>query len=99
MLISSRFQYKIMERDRKAVQGASSGKLGKQRKVIKILKNEQKNILTDLNVATSPAKLAQDQALASNLTHLLEEYDEFGDQIKSEKAHLQEVKDQIRQVR
>lgn len=96
--VFSRFQYTIMERDRKAFADHSSGQLAKQKRVIKILRNEQKNIETDLNVATAPAKLQHDQAVARELTELLKNYDEYNDQIKKEKWHLVEVQDQLRQV-
>lgn len=88
-----------MERDRAAYTEQSGGKLAKQKKVIKILKNEQKNILTNLNVATAPAKLQQDRAVARNLSNLLSQFDDFDANIKAGRAHLSEINDQIRQVK
>lgn len=88
-----------MERDRKAFAEQSGGKLAKQKKVIKILKNEQKNILTNLNVATAPGKIQQDKTVVKNLSNLLSEFDEFDANIKAGKAHLNEINDQIRQVK
>lgn len=88
-----------MERDRKAFAEQSGGKLAKQKKVIKILKNEQKNILTNLNVATAPGKIQQDKNVVKSLSNLLKEFDEFDANIKAGKAHLNEINDQIRQIK
>lgn len=88
-----------MERDRKAFAEQSGGKLAKQKKVIKILKTEQKNILTNLNVATAPGKIQQDKLVVKNLTNLLNQFDDFDANIKAGKAHLNEINDQIRQVK
>lgn len=93
------FQYTIMERDRKAYAEQSGGKLAKQKKVIKILRNEHKNIVTNLNVATAPGKIQEDRAVVKNLNNLLHEFDEFDANIKAGKAHLNEINDQIRQVK
>lgn len=88
-----------MERDRKAFAEQSGGKLAKQKKVIKILKNEQKNIITNLNVATAPGKIQQDKTVVKNLSNLLNQFDEFDANIKAGKAHLNEINDQIQQVK
>lgn len=92
-------QYAIMERDRKAVGEQSGGKLAKQRKVIKILKNEHRNVATNLDVATAPAKIRQDGALARDLEELLGRFDDYDETIATEKRHLREVNDQIGRVK
>lgn len=88
-----------MERDRKAVSEQSGGKLAKQKKVIKILRNEHKNIITNLDVATAPGKIQEDRTVVKNLTNLLNQFDDFDANIKAGKSHLNEINDQIRQVK
>lgn len=73
--------------------------MSKQKKVIDIFKKEQNNILTDLAVASAHARKKEDEKRSKDLSILLKEKDEFDNEIKTQKAHLDEIDGQIRLVK
>ncbi|CAG9763017.1 unnamed protein product [Ceutorhynchus assimilis] len=92
--------YTIMERHRaEFMQADLGGKLAKHKKVLDIFKREQKNILTDLAVASAEARTKEDLKKSRKLAYLLNEYDDFGEQIKKEKNYTKEIEDQIQMVK
>ncbi|KAG5876654.1 hypothetical protein JTB14_029386 [Gonioctena quinquepunctata] len=90
--------FTILDRNR-AQCGDTDGKLAKQAKVLDIFRKEQKNILTDLAVASAPARKKEDERRSKELSKLLKEYDDFDDEIKIKKSHLNEIDGQIKIVR
>lgn len=74
------------------------GKLSKLGNVIRILKKEHREILTDLSVAASEHNVKKDAQTVARLNELLAEHDYFRDLIKQEKGHLNEIDDQISMV-
>ncbi|KAJ8911280.1 hypothetical protein NQ315_015283 [Exocentrus adspersus] len=90
--------YTILERNR-AQFAFSGGKIAKQRKVLDIFRNEQRNILTDLHVATAGGRKFKDEKLFRQLKGLLREYDEYCSEIKKLKAFLNEIDGQIQIVK
>ncbi|KAH1020898.1 hypothetical protein HUJ04_010488, partial [Dendroctonus ponderosae] len=92
--------YTIMERNRaEFMQAGACGKLAKHRKVLNIFIKEQKIILTDLAVASAGARVKEDVKLSSKLGHLLVEYDEFDNEIRTERNYTKEIEDQIQMVK
>ncbi|ENN82169.1 hypothetical protein YQE_01454, partial [Dendroctonus ponderosae] len=92
--------YTIMDRNRaEFMQAGACGKLAKHRKVLNIFIKEQKNILTDLAVASAGARVKEDVKLSSKLGHLLVEYDEFDNEIRTERNYTKEIEDQIQMVK
>lgn len=87
-----------MEGDRGAYASESDAKLKIQRRSIKVLKREQNNILADLKVATSQAKKKEDERLNNNLEELLAEHDRIEQNLKTQKAHLNELDYHIRKM-
>ncbi|XP_022909909.2 coiled-coil domain-containing protein 63-like [Onthophagus taurus] len=87
-------QYQILERDRKIAQEGGN-KLSKLGNVIRILKKEHHEILTDLCVAASENNLRKDALTVTKLKQLLSEHSEAKDLIKQEKGHLEEMEEQI----
>lgn len=92
------FQYTILERNRTQFTD-TGGKLSKQKRVIDIFRKEQNNILTDLTVASAEARKKEDQRRSKELRTLLEDYDDFDEEIKIQKAHLHEIDGQIKIVK
>ncbi|XP_057654076.1 coiled-coil domain-containing protein 63-like [Diorhabda carinulata] len=90
--------YTILERNR-AQKCDTGGKLLKQRKVLDIFKREQKNILTDLAVASADARKLEDEKKSKELKFLLNEYDEFDAEINQNKSHINEIDGQIKMVK
>ncbi|VEN59202.1 unnamed protein product [Callosobruchus maculatus] len=90
--------YTILDRNRNQF-GGPSGKLAKSRRVLDIFKREQQNILTDLAVASADARKKEDERRSKMLGELLEEYDIFDEEIKVQKAHLNEIDEQIKMVK
>ncbi|XP_076254367.1 coiled-coil domain-containing protein 63-like [Rhynchophorus ferrugineus] len=93
--------YTILERNRAEFlqTGGACGKLAKHKKVLDIFKKEQRNILTDLAVASAEAKIKDDEKLSKKLGYLLVECDEFDDDIKQEKNHTKEIEFQIQMMK
>ncbi|KAI4467547.1 hypothetical protein MML48_2g00018177 [Holotrichia oblita] len=91
-------QYQILERDRNIMSRSVGGKLSKLGNVIRILKKEHREILTDLSVAASEHNVKKDAQTVARLNELLAEHDYFRDLIKQEKGHLNEIDDQISMV-
>lgn len=87
-----------MEGDKFAYSGEASGKLKQKKKLIGILKNEQKNLMADFKVATSDMKLKNDAFVYNYLMALLKDYDCATDQVKVEKDNLRELDYQIHKV-
>lgn len=67
--------------------------------MIDIFRKEQNNILTDLAVASADARKKEDEKNSKQLSKLLEDYDDFDAEIKTQKAHLNEIDAQIRRVK
>ncbi|GJQ76414.1 hypothetical protein Trydic_g2129 [Trypoxylus dichotomus] len=91
-------QYQILERDRNIMSQSVGGKLSKLGNVIRILKKEHREVLTDLSVAASDNNVKRDARTVSRLNELLAEHDYFKDLIKQEKGHLNEIDGQISMV-
>lgn len=87
-----------MEGDRGAYSSEADANLKIQRRTIKVLKKEQNNILADLKVATSKAKKKEDENLNGYLEKLLEEHDFIDQNLKTQKAHLNELDYQIKKM-
>ncbi|CAH1982704.1 unnamed protein product [Acanthoscelides obtectus] len=90
--------YTILDRNRNQF-GGPSGKLAKTRRVLDIFRREQRNILTDLAVASADARKKEDERRSKMLAQLLEEYDTVDEEIKVQKAHLNEIDDQTKMVK
>ncbi|CAG9832483.1 unnamed protein product [Diabrotica balteata] len=90
--------YTILERNR-AQKCDTGGKLLKQRKVLNIFKKEQKNILTDLAVASADARRVEDEKKSKELKDLLREHDDFDAEITQQKSHISEIDGQIRMTK
>lgn len=73
--------------------------MSKQKKVIDIFRKEQNNILTDLAVASAQGRKKEDEKKSKELSKLFKDHDEFGYEIKKQKAYLNEIDDQIKQVK
>nr|XP_023013515.1 coiled-coil domain-containing protein 63-like [Leptinotarsa decemlineata] len=90
--------FTILDRNR-AQFGDTGGKLAKQERVLNIFKKEQKNILTDLAVASAPARKKEDEKRSNELSNLLKEYDDFDEEIRIQKSYLNEIDGQIKIVK
>lgn len=87
-----------MEGDKFTYSGETSSKLKRQRRQIVIMKNEQSNILADLEIATSENKKVQEEKVNKYLDELLQEYECLGTLVKNENVHLGELDFQIKKV-
>lgn len=67
--------------------------------MLDIFRKEQRNILTDLHVATAGGRRYKDEKLFGQLRELLREYDEYDLEIKKQKAYLNEIDGQIQMVK
>ncbi|KAF5287633.1 hypothetical protein FQA39_LY15836 [Lamprigera yunnana] len=91
-------QYRIMEGDRRAFSEETQTKLGKQRRMISVLRKEQSEMITDLKVATSDANKRRDQRATVQLNRMLDEHETYSDLIKKEKTNLNEVNQEIQKL-
>lgn len=87
-----------MERSRITLTQGGGSKLMKQTKVLRILKREQKELLKDLNVATSSTNKKKYESVMRNLHALLTEHDEFTENIRNEKMQINEMNFHIKNV-
>lgn len=55
--------------------------------------------MTDLHVASAEARKKEDERRSKDIAKLLKEYDDFDDEIKTQKAHLNEIDGQIKLVK
>ncbi|KAL1489851.1 hypothetical protein ABEB36_013783 [Hypothenemus hampei] len=92
--------YTIMERNRdELMRTGVSGRFAKHKKVLDIFRKEQNNILTDLAVASAEARVKEDLKVSRKLANLLDEYDEFDNEIKTERNYTKEIEGQIQIVK
>ncbi|XP_021936295.1 coiled-coil domain-containing protein 63 isoform X4 [Zootermopsis nevadensis] len=91
-------QYRIMEGDRQSYSQETNIVLRKQRRMIKTLEAERKELLTNLHVAKSPLNDVKDNKVTSELARLLNLTDRYDAAVKSEKLQLSELNLQIKKV-
>lgn len=87
-------RYRILERERDNFQ-KHSGTNAKAKKVLNILKKEQREINTDLNVAASDANARRDKKIVQTIGEQLADHTNFHKRISVEKAYIRELEMQI----
>lgn len=75
--------------------GASCSVKSHQNKVIEIFRQEKKNILINLKVATAPCKRKEDLRTSNELLEVLDNYDDYDRKGKRLKEYLKELDGQI----
>ncbi|CAG9861367.1 unnamed protein product [Phyllotreta striolata] len=86
--------YTLLERNRNQ-KGDKGGTLLKQKRVLDIFRDEQLELLTDLRVATAGARVFEDDKNCDKIKDLLDECDEFDEEIKHQEFHLEEIEGQM----